>query len=190
MWAQYAFGDGPRICDAATVLFCLWLARSRFRVVLPLAGQPVWVRRHGRQVVITCVGDADPAEMAQHLVTSPGGPRVDDRSLSLHAGQPPSDGPDPGSASGRADRRGAGRQARRLGRSGRERRCHDGVRGGGSSWRGRSEDDLLAAAGGPAPEGGTASSASAKVPRGRLAPRRSRTPTRGGIKRHGACTGF
>jgi len=28
------------------------------------------------------------------------------------------------------------------------------------------------------PEGGTASSASAKVPRGRLAPRRSRTPTR------------
>jgi hypothetical protein len=54
----------------------------------------------------------------------------------------------------------------------------------------RHEDDLLAAAGGSAPEGGTASSASAKVPRGRLAPRRSRTPTRGGIKRHGACTGF
>ena len=37
-----------------------------------------------------------------------------------------------------------------------------------------------AAAGGPAPEGGTASSASAKVPSGRLAPRRPRTPT----KRH------
>ena len=79
----------------------------------------------------------------------------------------------------------------RLGRSGCERRCHDGVRGAGSSsaW-GDLRDDLLAAAGGPAPEGGTASSASAKVPRGRLAPRRSRTPTRGGIKRHGACTGF
>jgi hypothetical protein len=88
-------------------------------------------------------------------------------------------------ASGRADRHGASRQARRLGRSGREHRCHDDVLGSG-----RLEDDLLAAAGGPAPEGGTASSASAKVPRGRLAPRRSRTPTRGGIKRHGACTGF
>jgi hypothetical protein len=36
MWAQYDFGDGPRIGDAATVLFCLWLAWSRFRVVLPL----------------------------------------------------------------------------------------------------------------------------------------------------------
>jgi hypothetical protein len=36
MWAQYDFGDGPRIGDAATVLFCLWLAWSRFRVVIPL----------------------------------------------------------------------------------------------------------------------------------------------------------
>jgi hypothetical protein len=36
MWAQYDFGDGPRIGGAATVLFCLWLAWSRFRVVLPL----------------------------------------------------------------------------------------------------------------------------------------------------------
>jgi hypothetical protein len=53
---------------------------------------------------------------------------------------------------------------------------------------GQSEHGMHAAAAGPAPEGGTSSSASAKVPRGRLAPRRSRTPTRGGIKRHGACT--
>jgi hypothetical protein len=36
MWAQYDFGDGPRIGSTATVLFCLWLAWSRFRVVLPL----------------------------------------------------------------------------------------------------------------------------------------------------------
>ena len=36
MWAQYDFGDGPRIAGAATVLFCLWLAWCRFRVVLPL----------------------------------------------------------------------------------------------------------------------------------------------------------
>ena len=37
MWAQYDFGDGPAAGGAVTVLFCLWLAWSRFRVVLPLA---------------------------------------------------------------------------------------------------------------------------------------------------------
>jgi hypothetical protein len=36
MWAQYDFGDGPRIGGAATILFCFWVAWSRFRVVLPL----------------------------------------------------------------------------------------------------------------------------------------------------------
>jgi hypothetical protein len=36
MRAQYDFGDGPEVNGAATVLFCLWLAWSRFRVVLPL----------------------------------------------------------------------------------------------------------------------------------------------------------
>src|SRR6202021_1971336 len=28
MWAQYDFGDGPRIGETATVLFCVWLAWS------------------------------------------------------------------------------------------------------------------------------------------------------------------
>ncbi len=36
MWLQYDFGDGPRIDGVKTVLFCAWLAWSRFRVVLPL----------------------------------------------------------------------------------------------------------------------------------------------------------
>jgi hypothetical protein len=36
MWAQYDFGDGPAIGGAATILFCVWLAWCRFRVVLPL----------------------------------------------------------------------------------------------------------------------------------------------------------
>jgi len=36
MWAQYDYGDGPRIGGVATILFCFWLAWSRFRVVLPL----------------------------------------------------------------------------------------------------------------------------------------------------------
>jgi hypothetical protein len=36
MWAQYDFGDGPETGGAATVLFCLWVAWSRFRVVIPI----------------------------------------------------------------------------------------------------------------------------------------------------------
>ena len=36
MWLQYDFGDGPVIAGRRTVLFCAWLAWSRFRVVLAL----------------------------------------------------------------------------------------------------------------------------------------------------------
>ena len=36
LWLQYDFGDGPVVDGAKTVLFCAWLAWSRFRVVLPL----------------------------------------------------------------------------------------------------------------------------------------------------------
>lgn len=36
LWLQYDFGDGPVIGGVKTVLFCAWLAWSRFRVVLPI----------------------------------------------------------------------------------------------------------------------------------------------------------
>ena len=36
-WLQYDFGTGPVIDGAAVVLFCAWLAWSRFRVIIPLA---------------------------------------------------------------------------------------------------------------------------------------------------------
>ena len=36
MWIQYDYGDGPVIDGVKTVLFCAWLAWSRFRVVLPI----------------------------------------------------------------------------------------------------------------------------------------------------------
>jgi hypothetical protein len=35
MWAQYDWGKGPTVCGRATCLFCVWLAWSRFRVVIP-----------------------------------------------------------------------------------------------------------------------------------------------------------
>jgi transposase len=36
LWMQWDFGDGPDVAGRTTVLFCAWLAWSRFRVVLPL----------------------------------------------------------------------------------------------------------------------------------------------------------
>ena len=51
---------------------------GQYSVPHQLAGQVVWVRRHGGQVVITCAGTAGVAEVARHLVTTPGSPRVED----------------------------------------------------------------------------------------------------------------
>jgi transposase len=36
LWLQWDYGDGPIVQGRATVLFCAWLAWSRFRVVVPL----------------------------------------------------------------------------------------------------------------------------------------------------------
>ncbi len=37
LWLQWDYGEGPVVEGGRTVLFCAWLAWSRFRVVLPLA---------------------------------------------------------------------------------------------------------------------------------------------------------
>ena len=36
LWLQWDYGDGPEVAGARAVLFCAWLAWSRFRVVVPL----------------------------------------------------------------------------------------------------------------------------------------------------------
>jgi hypothetical protein len=36
MWLQWDYGSGPMVDGRATLLFCAWLAWSRFRVVLPI----------------------------------------------------------------------------------------------------------------------------------------------------------
>jgi hypothetical protein len=43
-----------------------------------LAGQTVWVRAHGEQIVVVHVGADGPVEVARHARTTPGTPRVDD----------------------------------------------------------------------------------------------------------------
>jgi hypothetical protein len=42
-----------------------------------LAGEQVWVRRHGNEVVVTHLGSGGPVEVARHQVTTPGNPRID-----------------------------------------------------------------------------------------------------------------
>ena len=42
----------------------------------PLGGETVWVRVHGGEVVFTHLEAAGPAEVARHLLTTPGNPRV------------------------------------------------------------------------------------------------------------------
>ena len=36
-WLQWDYGDGPCVAGRSTILFCAWLAWSRFRVIIPLA---------------------------------------------------------------------------------------------------------------------------------------------------------
>jgi transposase len=36
LWMQWDYGDGPEVAGTRAVLFCAWLAWSRFRVVVPL----------------------------------------------------------------------------------------------------------------------------------------------------------
>ncbi len=41
LWLQYDFGEGPKVGGVPTVLFCAWVAWSRFRVVIPLRDKTI-----------------------------------------------------------------------------------------------------------------------------------------------------
>lgn len=69
-----AFGETRTVgCPQPMVQleWCLYSVPSR------LAGEAVWVRRRGEEVIITHVGPDGPVEVARHQVTTPGNPRVD-----------------------------------------------------------------------------------------------------------------
>lgn len=70
-----AFGETRTVgCPQPMVQldWCLYSVPSR------LAGETVWVRARGEEVIITHVSADGPVEVARHLVTTPGNPRVDD----------------------------------------------------------------------------------------------------------------
>ncbi|MGQ0616402.1 MAG: Mu transposase domain-containing protein [Acidimicrobiia bacterium] len=52
--------------------WCLYSVPSR------LAGEIVWVRRRGEEVIVTHLGPDGPVEVARHQVTTPGNPRIDE----------------------------------------------------------------------------------------------------------------
>jgi len=50
---------------------------AQYWVPHTLAGQVVWVRAHGEQIIVVHVGPHGPVEVARHARTSPGRPRVE-----------------------------------------------------------------------------------------------------------------
>jgi len=53
-----------------------------------LAGEQVWVRAHGEDVIVVQVGPDGPVEVARHLRTTPGNPRLDDSHFEPRVGDP------------------------------------------------------------------------------------------------------
>jgi transposase len=69
-----AFGLGRSVGIDQPMIQWDW---ALYSVPHRLAGQSVWVRRHGDDVVVTHLGASGPVEVARHLVTTPGNPRID-----------------------------------------------------------------------------------------------------------------
>ena len=58
LWMQFDYGDGPVIDGTKTVLFCAWLAWSRFRVVVPLRDKTMASVVIGIDRALRCFGGA------------------------------------------------------------------------------------------------------------------------------------
>jgi transposase len=68
-----AFGLARRVGEDQPMVqldWCLYSVPSR------LAGETVWARLHGSEVILTHIGPTGPVEVARHELTTPGNPRV------------------------------------------------------------------------------------------------------------------
>ena len=69
-----AFGQARRVGIESPMVqldWCLYSVPSR------LAGESVWARVHGSEVILTHLAKTGPVEVARHQLTTPGNPRVD-----------------------------------------------------------------------------------------------------------------
>ncbi len=87
LWLQYDFGDGPVVDGAKTVLFCAWLAWSRFRVVLALRDKTLPSVFAALDVVFRALGgaptyvltDNEKTVTTEHVAADRGAQRADGR---------------------------------------------------------------------------------------------------------------
>ena len=56
LWLQWDYGDGPEVAGSRAVLFCAWLAWSRFRVVVPLRDETLASVVIGLECTLRLVG--------------------------------------------------------------------------------------------------------------------------------------
>ena len=70
-----AFGESRMVGRTTPMVDFDW---CQYSVPHELRGEEVWVREHGNEVVAVHVGTTGAAEVARHLRTTPGNPRIDD----------------------------------------------------------------------------------------------------------------
>jgi hypothetical protein len=70
-----AFGESRMVERTTPMVDFDW---CQYSVPHGLRGEEVWVREHGDEVVAVHVGTTGAAEVARHLRTTPGNPRIDD----------------------------------------------------------------------------------------------------------------
>jgi hypothetical protein len=69
-----AFGQARRVGIETPMVQLDWCLYS---VPYRLAGESVWARVHGSEIVLTHLAKSGPVEVARHQLTTPGNPRVD-----------------------------------------------------------------------------------------------------------------
>ena len=80
-----AFGAARRVGQTTAMVS---YEGGSYSVPDQLVGQVVWVRGHGEEVIMVHVDREGPKEVARHLRTTPGNPRVDDRHFPVRQSDP------------------------------------------------------------------------------------------------------
>jgi len=68
------FGQSRQVGKDATIQ----VEAVRYSVPHTLVGNPVWIRFHGEELIVTATVDGLPTEVARHQRSTPGSPRIDD----------------------------------------------------------------------------------------------------------------